>query len=249
MVNKSVSGMVREKIERKPEFREIVYTPEHWRLLNELREKARNIMRALAVRGLNTVVHGSIARGDVHEKSDIDVFIPYTIPSFKLEQVLEDSGLRVYSRTIVMATPQNTPKAYYALDPEERVVVSYPLVKPKPRELEFYKFGGMLELDEIERGLRKPGVNKKLVLITPSSRGHFEAPVVGFESYVARVVGVSVETVLERVRVLTRRDEVGRTGVFLKIHVPSNTSVEEALSEEALRNQYLRRLLAGNNVV
>jgi predicted nucleotidyltransferase len=236
--------MVREKVEKRPEYREVEYTPDHWMLLAELRRTAGKLMSVLASRGLYSVVHGSVARGDVHEKSDIDIFIPYVISSFKLEQVLEDAGLKVYSRTIIMATPQSTPKAYYALDPEERVVISYPLAKLKPREIEFYKFGGMLELEELERGVRKPGVNKKLVLIVPSEKGHLEAPVIGFESYVARVVGVSVDTVLERVRVLTRRDEVGRTGVFLKINVPSTLSIEEALAEETARNQYLRRALA-----
>ncbi|WP_440059973.1 nucleotidyltransferase domain-containing protein [Thermogladius sp. 4427co] len=235
--------MGREKIERKPEFREVEYDAKHWELLKKLRNEAKHIMKKLAERGFYTVIHGSIARGDVNEKSDIDIFIPYTIPSYKLERALEEQGFKYYSRTIIMATPQSTPKVYYSLDPDERINVSYPLAKLKPREIEFYRFGGLLELHELEKDIRKPGVNKKLVLIIPTAKGHLEMPVVGFESFAARILGISIETVEERIRVLTRRDEHGRTGVFLKLEIPHSASIEEVLEEEAAANQYLREAL------
>jgi len=88
-----------------------------------------------------------------------------------------------------------------------------------------------------------PGVNKKLVLIEPVENGHLESPVIGFESVVAEKLGVSVETVLERVRVLSRRDSVGRTGVFLKHVLQPDETFEDAIQELARRNSIVRRAL------
>lgn len=235
--------MVREKVQKTPEFKEVVYDEAHWRLLQRLRREAIRIIEALAVTGLNPVVHGSVARGDVWEGSDIDVFIPYPIPSYKLEYVLELSGLQVRKKYIVMATPVNTPKAYVVLDDEERRTVSFPLANLKPREYEFYRFGGLLDREGLIRERRVPGVNKKLVLIEPVENGHLESPVIGFESVVAEKLGVSVETVLERVRVLSRRDSVGRTGVFLKHVLQPDETFEDAIQELARRNSIVRRAL------
>jgi predicted nucleotidyltransferase len=235
--------LVREKVQKTPEFREVIYDEAHWRLLQRLRREALIIIEALAVTGLNPVVHGSVARGDVWEGSDIDVFIPYPIPSYKLEYVLELSGLQVRKKYIVMATPVNTPKAYVVLDDEERRTVSFPLANLKPREHEFYRFGGLLDRDGLISERRAPGVNKKLVLIEPVENGHLESPVIGFESVVAEKLGVSVETVLERVRVLSRRDSVGRTGVFLKHVLQPDETFEDAIQELARRNSIVRRAL------
>ncbi len=235
--------MVREKVKKTPEFKEVVYNEAHWSLLRSLRREAIRIVEALVVTGLNPVVHGSVARGDVWEWSDIDVFIPYPIPSYKLEYVLELSGLQVRKKYIVMATPANTPKAYIVLDDEERKTVSFPLADLKPREYEFYRFGGLLDRDGLARDRRVPGVNKKLVLIEPVANGHLESPVIGFESVVAEKLGISVETVLERVRVLSRRDSVGRTGVFLKHVLQPDETFEHAIQELARRSSIVRRAL------
>ncbi|MEM1600523.1 MAG: DNA polymerase subunit beta, partial [Sulfolobales archaeon] len=75
-----------------------------------------------------------------------------------------------------------------------------------------------------------PGVNKQLILIIPTEFGHVEYPVIGYEGYVAKVVGISVETVRERVEVLSRRDRVGRTGVYLKYFLRADEGFDEALS-------------------
>ncbi len=235
--------MPREKVDRTHEYREVIYDERHWELLKKLRGKAVRLLERLEKAGIHAVVHGSIARGDVWSGSDIDVFIPWPIPSFRIEIALEGAGYLVYQRYIAIATPSSTPKAYISLDPEDRVTVSYPLLKPGRRELEFYQFGGMLTLTELRSNKRVPGVNKRLILIEPTSYGHRESPVIGREAEVASIVGVSVDTVLERVRVLTRRDEIGRTGVFVKHVLSPDETFEQALLEISGRNPLVRRLL------
>ena len=234
---------VKWKIERRVEYREVYYDEKHWRILSEKRREALRIMEALARLGLSSIVHGSIARGDVNPKSDIDVFIPFMIPSYRVELALEMSGIKPYKRFIVQATPGHAPKAYIALDEEELRMVSFPLAKLSRNEYEFYKFGGLLDLESLRRNRRVPGVDKRLILIEPTDYGHRESPVIGRESIVARIIGVSVETVLERVRVLSRRDEIGRTGVFLYYELSPDESFEEALARLAKENQYVRRVL------
>lgn len=235
--------MPREKVRRHAEYVEVVYSDSQWRLLRMLRSEALKIMKALGRRGLRGVVYGSIARGDVHEGSDIDVMLPYPVAPYMVELALEEQGYRISHKLVVQATPGSTPKAYIFLDSEERRSVSYPLAYLQEREYEFYRFGGLLDGHGLEADTRVPGVSKQLVLIEPTLRGHRESPVIGRESEVARILGVSVETVLERVRVLSRRDAVGRTGVFVKLQLGPEDSVEEAARMEARRNPHFRRIL------
>ncbi|MCE7744428.1 MAG: hypothetical protein GPJ52_04770, partial [Candidatus Heimdallarchaeota archaeon] len=54
---------------------EVMYTPEHWSLLKEIREKAITIMEKLVKHSIQAILYGSITRGDVSETSDIDLFI------------------------------------------------------------------------------------------------------------------------------------------------------------------------------
>ncbi|MEM0320608.1 MAG: hypothetical protein QXS67_04270, partial [Candidatus Nezhaarchaeales archaeon] len=56
-------------------------------------------------------------------------------------------------------------------------------------------------------------------------------------------VGVSLDVVQERIKVLMRRDEVGRTGVYLKYEVNPHESFEEALMTLASKDPALRRVL------
>ena len=235
--------MVREKIERVGEYRVVVYDDARWRLLASLRKEAMKIMEALTRAGLPCIVHGSIARGDVKPTSDIDVFVPVPVPSYRVEFALEASGYKVQQKLIVQATPSSTPKAYLVLDVEEKRVVSFPLAKLAKREYEFYYFGGALDLRGLVEGKRVPGVDKRLMLIEPIREGHRESPVVGREAEVARIVGVSVDTVLERVRVLTRRDEVGRTGVFVKMVLGPEENVEDIARRISRGNPHFRRIL------
>ena len=236
--------MPRRKVARPHEYRRVVYTREHWELLQRIRGEAIRILGLFTRHGINAFVHGSVARGDVTPSSDIDVIIPRPVPSYMVEYILESGGYTVYQKLIVMATPRNTPKAYLVLDPSERVNVSFPLAKLMPREIEFYWFGGALDYKGLIEGRRVPGVDKRLMLIEPVDEGHIESSVIGKEDYAARIIGISVDTVLERIRVLSRRDEVGRTGVFLKHIVPFDSSFEKELSRLASRNPWLRRILA-----
>jgi len=235
--------MVREKIKRVPEYREVVYSERQWKILDQLREEAIRILKVITKAGIIAYVHGSIARGDVWEGSDVDVFIPYYTPSYRLEYILESSGYTIKARFIVVATPSSTPKAYIVLDDLEKRVVSFPLAKLQTREYEFYKFGGLLDLNGLLQGKRVPGVDKRLVLIEPTKRGHRESPVIGHEDRVAELLGISIDTVLERVRVLSRRDRVGRTGVFVKYVLGPDESFEDALQSIAKNNPWVRRVL------
>ncbi|ADV65579.1 nucleotidyltransferase domain-containing protein [Desulfurococcus mucosus] len=229
-----------------PEFREVVYSAEHWELLKTIRRRAAELLGLLVEGGVNAYIHGSVARGDVWRGSDIDVFIPDNIPSYIVETLLEKHGVKPYARMIVMATPVNTPKAYIVMDSEERETISFPLLKLKPREYEFYRFSGLLDYRGLVEGRRVPGVNKALILIDPTPSGHQEIPVKGFEEYVARRLGVSLDTVLERERVLTRRSSIGRTGVFIKYQLTPDESFEDALRELSRGNIYLRRMLSSS---
>ena len=100
-------------------------------------------------------------------------------------------------------------------------------------------------MEDLRRGIRRPGCTKRLTLIQPTDDGHVESPIVGRESEVARLLSVSSDIVRERIRVLTRRDTIGRTGVFLKLAVPEGASFEEVLKSEAESNPALRRTLRG----
>ncbi len=222
---------------------EVCYEPWRWRLLEEKRSLAIKIMEVLQALYGSLVTHGSIARGDVSVDSDVDVVILDPPNPSLVELTLEKGGFKVRWKELVQATPTYTPKVYLYLDYKGLLVVSYPLARLRPREREFYKWGGECTLDDLRKGVRTPGVDKRLKLIEPTDRGHRESPVIGREGYVARLLGISVETVIERVRVLTRRREHGRTGVFLKVELNPEDSVEEAVARVARENPMFRRRL------
>ncbi|MEM1638502.1 MAG: nucleotidyltransferase domain-containing protein [Desulfurococcaceae archaeon] len=235
--------MPRTRVRSIPDFKEVIYDEQHWRLLENLRKKAIEIMKIFTGKGITAWLHGSVARGDVSDKSDVDIVIPHKIQPYIIETIIDYAGLKPYARYIVAATPTTTLKAYIALDEEERFTISFPLVEYKPREIEFYKYGGILTYEELLENKRVPGVNKNLVLIVPTSRGHLEAPVIGYEDYVARFLNVNVEVVRERVEVLTRRNHVGRTGVFAKIILAPSESFEEGLERLLREKPLLKRIL------
>ena len=115
------------------EFREVTYTSERWLILKRKRLIAHEIMDCLRRNGLKSIVYGSIARGDVNKQSDVDVFIPYKIPSYQVEYALERKGFQIFDRIIVQATPKYCIKAYINLDSKGLLSVSFPLVKPMRR--------------------------------------------------------------------------------------------------------------------
>jgi predicted nucleotidyltransferase len=230
---------VTTKPKKHAEYREVVYSSSRWALLGELREKATRIMTALESFRLHTLVHGSIARGDVNKNSDIDVFIAEQSSSFLVETALEKARMRVNARLLIQATPNYAMKAYIEVD--ERTSVSSPLMHMRRVEREFYKFGGEVTLNQLKVGTRVAGADKRLMLIEPTEKGHTESSIIGREESAAKRLGVSAETVLDRVHALLKRDKVGRTGVFIKKQLVSDETFEMALKKLADENPAVRR--------
>ena len=221
--------------------REIVYDEERWSLFRALRDRARQFMEVL--REFDPVVHGSVARGDVDKDSDIDVFIPRVVPSYRIELTLQRE-FGIQRRELVMATPWQLPKAHVYLD--EKCSVTFPMVKPRQTELEFYYFGGAADLSAVAEGKRVPGVDKRLMLILPTPEGHVERPIIGQESEVATILGISIEIVRQRIQVLSRRAAIGHTGLFIQRELGTTESFEEVFKSEILENPAARlRLKAG----
>jgi hypothetical protein len=226
---------------KRVEYKKVIYNAGHWALLEKLRLKAAKVMETLEKFHLEAVVHGSIARGDVTEKSDVDVFIPYQVSSFTVETSLEQAHIPVNRRLVVQATPTYAMKAY--IEMSENTSVSFPLMKMRKVEREFYKFGGEATLRNLREGLRVSGVDKRLMLIELTKEGHRESTIVGREGQVAKLLGISIETVLDRVHALLRRDEVGRTGVFIQKELSVGETFEMALKRLADQNPAVRRRL------
>ena len=222
--------MPREKVIKFKDASKIIYDDARWELLKELRMKAREVMRSIPV---NSYVHGSVARGDVTKRSDIDIVILENIPSYIIESYLDYEN-----RYLVQATPNSAIKALYEIDSNINVV--FPLTPLNRREYEFYDFGGKSDLLDEKRVM---GINKKLLFIEPSEDGHIEWSIIGREHEAAKKLGIGVETIEERIRVLTRRDKIGRTGIYLKECVPPNRGVEEYLKILADRDPVIRRMV------
>jgi len=220
---------------------EVVYSEEHWKLLEEFRNKAVEIMEPIERANLFCIVHGSIARGDVSENSDIDVFLPNPPSSFIIESTLERAGLTVNRRVLVQATPSYAAKGYVELDRQR--VVSFPLMKLRPVERDFYRFGGEATLQTLKNCQRVLGVDKRLMLIEPTRKGHMESTIVGREETAAKLLNVSIATVLDRVHALLRRDKVGRTGVFIERELGQDETFELVLKQLADENPAVRRRL------
>lgn len=226
---------------RRPERREVAYDEEHWNLLKVLRSKAVEIMECLQRHNIASVVHGSIARGDVSAQSDIDVFVSNPPSSFLMENALENCGFQINQRLVVQATPSYAMKGCIEINKQR--CVSFPLMKLRSVERDFYKFGGEASLAMLRGNLRVKGVDKRLMLIEPTATGHVESTIVGREQAVANLLGVSIETVLDRVHALLRRDKVGRTGVFIERELSANETFEMVLKQLADQNPAVRRRL------
>jgi len=221
------------------DYKKVTYNSEHWMLLTELRSKSAEIMTALDTFHLQSVVHGSIARGDVHKTSDIDVFIAEVQNSFLVETALEKAGIPINSRLIVQATPNYAMKAH--IEVSEQITVSFPLMEMRRVEREFYRFGGETNLVQLKADVRVSGVDKRLMLIEPTDKGHVESSIIGREESTAKTLGISAETVLDRVHALLKRDTVGRTGVFVKKELAPDETFELALKKLSDLNPAVRR--------
>jgi predicted nucleotidyltransferase len=231
--------LVATKPKKHVDYKEVRYSSARWALLGELREKATQIMTALEGFRLRTLVNGSIARGDVNKNSDIDVFIAEPQSSFLVETALERSRVPVSARLLVQATPNYAMKAIIEVD--DRTSVSFPLMYMRRVEREFYKFGGEVNLNKLNAGGRVAGVDKRLMLIEPTEKGHVESSIISREEAAARRLGVAAETVLDRVHALLKRDKVGRTGVFIKKVLVSEETFEMALKKLVDENPAVRR--------
>lgn len=229
------------KPEKHPNFLKINYNREHWRLLDSLRKKALNIILALKNRHVPAIVHGSIARGDIHDESDVDIFIPNPPSSFLIETALEQAKLPFASRFVIQATPLYAMKAYIEI--EEFTTVSFPLMNLRRVEREFFRFSGEVDQDQLKSNIRVLGVDKRLMLIQPSQTGHLESSIIGQEEHVAKRLGVATETVTDRIRALTKRNAVGRTGVFVKKQLSGDETFELVLKRLADENPAVRRRL------
>jgi predicted nucleotidyltransferase len=227
--------------EKRANFLEVIYSPERWKLFEMFRKKALKIISALEERHICAIVHGSVARGDVKEESDVDVFVPNPPSSFLIENALEQAEFSFTSRSVVQATPIYAMKAYIGID--EATSVSFPLMNLRRVEREFYRFSGEVDFNQLKNGLRVLGVDKRLMLIEPSEAGHLESSIIGQEEQVARHLGVTVETVFDRTRALIRRDAIGRTGVFVKRELLMDETFELVLKHLVDENPAVRRRL------
>ena len=227
------------KTTKHDEYKEVTYSSLRWEQLTILRSKAVWVMEALEDFHLSSLTHGSIARGDVNQGSDVDVFIPEVQSSFIVETALEKAKIPINSRLIVQATPNYAMKAHVEID--EKTTVSFPLMEMRRVEREFYRFGGEVNLSQLRTIERVEGVDKRLMLIDPTEKGHVETCVVGKEEFTAKTLGIASETVLDRVHALMKRDAVGRTGVFVKKELLQDETFELALKKLADLNPAVRR--------
>jgi predicted nucleotidyltransferase len=218
------------------ESTETHYTPQHWSLLQRLRDEAIEMIRPLHRRHIQALAYGSIARGDVKPTSDIDIILPSPPAPAIIETLIEAP---ITHREIIQATPNYAAKAY--IHTAEDRSYSLPLVPLRSHERDFYNFAGTVDLTQILEGTRIPGVTKDLTLITPTPHGHTETPVTGHEGETAKALGIGVTTVLDRVRTLQRREKIGRTGVYIQRTLHPNEGFGDVYQQLARRRPPLRR--------
>jgi len=230
--------MSKEKILR-DHFESLIYSKSDWTLLELKRVRAANLLKMFE--GLTPYIYGSVARGNVHKNSDIDIIFTEPIQSFRIELILNKNGFKHYFREIIMATPKDSIKLYIYLSELESITV--PLTKFDKKTLEFYDFGGKINLNELNLGMRRPGIDKRLVLIKPNQQGHDEFSIIDNEAMAAKELGITIDTILERKKVLLKREKHGRTGVFLKRELDINESTEEVLKKLSDKKAIIRKKL------
>lgn len=222
-------------------YNNVIYSQKDWDLLSAKRKIASDLLTPFEMKGLHPFVYGSIARGNVHQSSDIDIVFLHPVPTYQIEFLLKIQGYKRLFREIIMATPNDTLKLYIHLSELESITI--PLTKFDKTSEEFYKFGGMISLDQLKKNLRVPGIDKRLIFIDPTELGHEEYSILDKEHIIAKEMDISLETVLERKRVLLKREKYGRTGVFLKEEIPFDRSTEETIKKLANRKSIIRKKL------
>lgn len=223
----------------------IKYNKEQWEMLINFRKKASRVMYALKCAGLDCFIYGSVARGDVTATSDMDIVIPHVMQSFIVELALDNIGIT--GRKLVQATPGSLIKAHIYLP--DNTMVTFPLVQPVMRDVDFYSFGGKLgpdKLEDIDHN-RVPGVNKQLMVIEPNLKGHIETPVSDIShGALAKKLGTGQDIINERIRVLSRRARVGITGVYLERMLAPDEGFEVVLDSIAAEDSLVRRIVRKN---
>ena len=219
----------------------VIYSREDWAILKEKRKNAAKLLEIFTKEGFNPFLHGSIARGDAHETSDIDIVFFYGVSPFQIEFILHKNGIDNYFREIIMATPLDSIKLYIHLSELENITI--PLSKLDKKTMEFYDFGGKIDLNQLKLDARVAGIDKRLVLIKPNSKGHEEFSIIGDEANAVKEIGISIDTLIERKKVLLRREKFGRTGVFLKRKLQVNETTEEILKKLADKKSIIRKKL------
>ncbi len=219
----------------------VIYTPEHWNLLSSLRKRALKVLEILNRNGINCLVYGSLARGDIHANSDIDIVIIDTLASYRLELILDSLSFGLIEKSLIQATPNDIIKVHYLL--EDNITLTLPLTSYATHAFEFYHFAGALSYEELSSDLRKPGVDKRLILILPNPDGHEEQSLTDHPYEAKRSLKVSQDIINQRIRVLTQRDKKGRTGVFLHEKLHPSQNVEQKLRELARKNPLIKRRL------
>jgi len=217
----------------------IKYINNDWELLNNKRLQALKLLNIFVEEGFNPYIYGSLARGDVNIDSDIDIVFLQRISSFLIEHILFKKGYDNYFREIVMATPRDTIKLYIYLSELESITI--PISPFDKKSLEFYSFGGKVNQVQLINKIRVPGIDKRLVLINPTNDGHEESSVIGNEHNVAKLINVDIETIIERRNVLLRREQYGRTGVFIKRSLKPDESTEDVLKILARKKTIIRK--------
>lgn len=219
----------------------VLYSEKQWDLFHSKRKIACRLMRMFAKEGLQPLAYGSIARGDVHASSDIDITFLNPVPTFRIELILQNNGHEHYFKEIMMATPADSIKLYIHLSELESITV--PITKLNKTSQEFYAFGGKVDFEEMTEEKRVAGIDKRLVLINPTKKGHEERSIFNNEAEIAKKIGISIETLNEREKVLLRREKHGRTGVFLKREIGMEESVEGVLKKLSTKKSIIRRKL------
>ncbi|MFX1284956.1 MAG: nucleotidyltransferase domain-containing protein [Promethearchaeota archaeon] len=214
------------------------YTEDEWILFKELRKRTIDILEILESTGIKAFVHGSVARGDINDASDIDIYIPVQIPSFKLDLI---DQFHFTDRQIMMGTPNSTIRAVLSL--QDDIAISFPLSNPVERENEFYRFSGFLYREDLLMERRIAGVTKQLLLIEPEEEGYWYSSIIMKKNRAIQILALSQRMIDERIRVLSRRDKIGRTGLFLDYSLTPDENFESALKNLADRNVIVRRML------
>ena len=236
--------MPREKVIRDSDREFHEYSREELDLLTRLRNKTCSLLKILDRNGIKAFVHGSIARGDVTTTSDIDIHVPYLLPSFRLELINE---LFYTQRRIIMGTPNSTIKGLLTLDEDQSI--SFPLTMPTEREIEFYRFSGLVYYEDLQNNISVSGVTKQLLLIEPIETGYWSSSVLANKKLVMQKLNISQRIVDERIRVLERRDKVGRTGKILDHVVSPDENFEQALNQIASKNPIVRNQMKKSKTV